>query len=535
MGSMIVLQTDCLILGGGLAGWMAARETAAAGVKTTLLHDGMGASPWVHGFNVPVHPEDSADLFLRDTLASGRGLSDPALARALCQDAAEVFDEMRALGLSFNREKDGGYQALRPLGASWPRVVSIGNETGAEILTRLKETLRDSVTELPGTRALKLLKDGGRVCGALAYDAAGKRWLTLRAKAVVLACGGYCGIYPFSTNKRDSGGDGVAMAYEAGAELCDMEFIQFEPSAAVWPRELAGTSVITTLLFEGAVLRNRDGERFMLRYGSDGDRVSKDVMSRRIVAEIARGKGTEHGGVYMDITGVDPARLASGYQMYVRRYREVGIDITKEWIELAPAPHTALGGVRVDAQGRATVRGLFACGEVMGGLHGANRIGGNAGLETLVFGRRAGRTAAAFVNSAGTCCAMPEPAPRLAGESCASQLEALRHGMREALWNGVNAVRDMQGLEKAVNVFSNGLEAVSALRGGDTQEAFELLRLKNDMIAARLTALSALARTDSLGCHARSDHPQEAKRAYRVRVRRDDNAQPYVWKEDLEA
>lgn len=406
---MITLQTDCLILGGGLAGWMAAREAAAAGLKTMLLHDGMGASPWVHGFNVPVYPEDSADIFLQDTLASGQGLSDPALARALCQDAAEVFDEIRAMGLSFNREKDGSYQALRPLGASWPRVVSIGNETGAAILTRLKEMLKGSVTELPATRALKLLKDGSRVCGALAYDAAGKRWLNLRANAVVLACGGYCGIYPVSTNKRDSGGDGVAMAYEAGAELCDMEFIQFEPSAAVWPRELVGTSVITTLLFEGAVLRNRDGERFMLRYGPEGDRVSKDVMSRRIVAEIARGKGTEHGGIYMDITGVDPARLASGYQMYVQRYRNVGIDITKEWIELAPAPHTALGGVRVDAQGHSTVQGLFACGEVMGGLHGANRIGGNAGLETLVFGRRAGRAAAAFARSAGR--ATPSPSP----------------------------------------------------------------------------------------------------------------------------
>lgn len=323
--------------------------------------------------------------FCRTRWRAGRDSATPLWARALCQDAAEIFDEIRAMGLSFNREKNGSYQALRPLGASWPRVVSIGNETGAAILTRLKETLQGSVTELSATRALKLLKDGSRVCGALAYDAAGKRWLNLRANAVVLACGGYCGIYPVSTNKRDSGGDGVAMAYEAGAELCDMEFIQFEPSAAVWPRELVGTSVITTLLFEGAVLRNRDGERFMLRYGPEGDRVSKDVMSRRIVAEIARGKGTEHGGIYMDITGVDPARLASGYQMYVQRYRNVGIDITKEWIELAPAPHTALGGVRVDAQGHSTVQGLFACGEVMGGLarrkpHRRKRRAGDPGV-----------------------------------------------------------------------------------------------------------------------------------------------------------
>ena len=213
----------------------------------------------------------------------------------------------------------------------------------------------------------------------------------------------------------------------------------------------------------------------------------------------------------------------------------MGIDITKEWIELAPAPHTALGGVRVDAQGHSTVQGLFACGEVMGGLHGANRIGGNAGLETLVFGRRAGRAAAAFARSAGPCNAEPEPAPQLAEESCSSKIAALRRGMREALWDGVNAVRDAQGLQKAINVFSDGLEAVSALRGVDAQESFELLRLKNDMIAAHLTALSALTRADSLGCHARSDYPQEAKHTYRVMARMDENARPYVWKEDLES
>lgn len=171
----------------------------------------------------------------------------------------------------------------------------------------------------------------------------------------------------------------------------------------------------------------------------------------------------------------------------------------------------------------------------MGGLHGANRIGGNAGLETLVFGRRAGRAAAAFARSRGPCNAAPESAPQLAEESCSSKIAALRRGMREALWDGVNAVRDAQGLQKAITCFPMVWKPWSALRGVVHRSAFELFRLKNDMIAAYLTALSALTRADSLGCHARSDYPQEAKHTYRVMARMDENARPYVWKEDLES
>ncbi|NCB06422.1 MAG: FAD-binding protein, partial [Clostridia bacterium] len=351
-------------------------------------------------------------------------MSDPSLASALCGDARTVFDELQQLGLCFNRDGEQ-YQALRPLGASYPRVVSIGNETGAAALKKLRELLNGQVTELAGTRAVRLLTSGGRVCGALALDQRKKEWLTLPARAVILACGGFCGVYPMSTNKRGSGGDGVAMAYEVGAKLCDMEFIQFEPSGAVWPSSLVGTSMITTLFFEGAVLRNRSGERFMLRYGEDGERVGKDVLARRIAEEIAAGQGTEHGGVYFDATGVGAERLKRDYAMYVERYGRVGIDLSAQPIELAPMPHTSLGGVRIDADGRTTVEGLFACGEVTGGLHGANRIGGSAGLETFVFGRRAGRSAAQYAKNA------PEITPKTEtiayGEaSIASKLTALR-------------------------------------------------------------------------------------------------------------
>lgn len=525
-----MIQTDCLIIGGGLAGWMAAYETVNAGLKTTLLQDGMGASPWVHGFNAPVHPGDSATTFLEDTLRSGQGLSNPSLAEALCNDACAAFDRLRAMSLSFNQD-EGGYQTLRPLGSSYPRVVSIGNETGMAVLQKLKDTLAGRVTVLPRTRAIRLLKNTDRVTGALAFDKRSKNWLVLQARSVILACGGFCGIYPLSTNKRDSGGDGIAMAYEAGASLCDLEFIQFEPSAAVWPPSLIGTSVITTLFFEGAVLRNRNGERFMLRYSPEGERTGKDVLARRIAQEIADNRGTEHGGVYMDITGVAHEKLLSEYAMYVKRYLDVGIDISKQWIELAPAPHTSLGGIRIDAHGRSEVKGLFACGEVIGGLHGANRIGGSAGLETLVFGQRAGCSAAAYAAHTPQG-EVHVKVPTTDGKPIGDRLLALQSDMRAALRGGVGAVREEKNLHTAVEVLKASLAELGTLSGSTILETYERMRLRNDMTAALLTALAAQARTASLGCHSRAEDPtKDGRPLYRVVISKGENG-PELRKEN---
>ena len=511
-----MIAADCLILGGGLAGWMAARECVLQGLRPLIVQDGMGASPWVHGFNVPVHPEDSPECFLTDTLKSGQGLSTPALAAALWGDAVPVLRLLESLGLTFNRE-GGGYQLLRPLGASHPRVASIGNETGVAVLRALKKELHGRVDELPETRALRLITDHGRIAGARCYGRREHSWISVAAGAVVLASGGYCGIFPVSTNKRDSGGDGVAMAYHAGARLCDMEFIQFEPSAALWPQALVGTSMITTLLFEGAVLRNRAGERFMLRYGPEGERVGKDVMARCIAGEVAAGRGTPHGGVFFDATAVGRERLEAGYAMYMERYRSVGIDLASQWIELGPAPHTSLGGVQADASGATSLEGLFACGEVMGGLHGANRIGGNAGLETLVFGRRAGQSAARYAKS-GKRAALREGNIAYASQSCADFLREGRDAMGRALQTAAGPVRQAEALGQAEASLSGLLAQTGALRGCDAQEEFHRLRLENDLTAALMTVKSALARNDTLGCHCRSDCPEAAATPYRVTV-----------------
>ena len=472
------------------------------------------------------------DTFIRDTLDSGQGLSDSRLASTLAKDSVELVSLLSTLGLGFNCTGDT-YRLLHPLGSTHPRVASIGSETGAAVLKALRAALDGKVEEYKHMRALRLLTSDGRVTGAQAYDRAKKQWLNIAAPATVLASGGYCGIYPVSTNKRDSGGDGVAMAFNAGAQLCDMEFIQFEPSAAIWPKALIGTSVITTLLFEGAVLRNGKGERFMLQYGKEGERVGKDVLTRCISLEIANGNGTEHGGVYMDVTGVSNDRLKADYAMYVKRYHAVEVDLKTQWIEIAPAPHTSLGGVRIYQDASTTLPGLFACGEVAGGLHGANRIGGNAGLETMVFGRRAGRSAAGYADSHLTV--QPDDClPAHGKHSCAQRLAAMRTQMRNALWSGVNAIRAAQSLETAARELRELLAEIRDMRGIDAQEEFICRRLDNDITAALLTAVAAQERKDTLGCHIRSDYPKRMAAPYRVVVQTDGGAEIQVQKESID-
>ena len=514
---------------------MAARETLSQGLDTLMVLDGSGASPWVHGFNHPVRQGDSAEVFLEDTLRSGQGLSDPRLARALCENSGVIFDELRRLGLSFNMTDAGEYQAIRPLGASYPRVISIGNETGVAVLEKLRALTAGKLRQLPHARAVRLLRQDGRVCGALVFDQRKKAWTPIFARAVVLCSGGFCGIFPITTNKRDSGGDGCAMAYEAGAELCDMEFIQFEPSASVWPPALNGTSMITTLFFEGAVLRNKEGERFMLRYGPEAERVGKDILARRIAAEIASGKGTEHGGVYMDITGVDPDRLDRDYPMYVKRYMDVGIDIKRQMIELAPAPHTSLGGVRIDEHGRTTLDGLFACGEVTGGIHGANRIGGSAGLETLVFGRLAGKAAADYASRQREASETAVDLPAGDGAPAADALAEARSRMRQTLWESAHVIRTEEGLTEGIGTLQALLSEAEATRGSGAEEGFLAMRLRNDLTTALMVLLAARERRETVGCHVRGDHPERERNEYRVVIRKDASGHMAAERAELEA
>ena len=363
-------MTDVLVIGGGLAGWRAAQAAVRAGCSVRLVANGRGNSPEIHALNCPVHPDDSVELYIEDTMRSGKGANDRALVETLCRESVALKDEF-----PFDRDPDGGYKLLRTLGASVPRCVSIGHAIGEYALREIQRELEGKIEVVEG-RVTKI-------------D-------FTEARSVILATGGWCGKYPFTTNPPYLRGDGIELAKALGAAVRDMEVVQYEPTVALAPPRLRGIPVITTMLFEGATFRNSEGREFLR-----DKHVNKDEMTAAILSEIAAGRGVD-GGIWYDATGVSSETMAGRYGATYARYAAVNIDISKTPMLVAPAPHTSLGGVVIDVKCRVLdekgrpIPGLFAAGEVTGGLHGLNRLGGNAGTETLVFGKIAGESAAGF-------------------------------------------------------------------------------------------------------------------------------------------
>lgn len=401
-------SVDVLIIGGGLAGWRAAEAAVKAGASVALVANGAGNSPDIHAINVPVRPDDSAERFIEDTLRSGRGGCDKSLVEVLCRESVKLKDEF-----PFDRNPDGSYKLLQPLGCSVPRCVTIGHKIGAYALAKIKRDLAGKVEVVEGrvtslTRNFALYTLHFTLC-----DDDGTR----AARSVVVATGGWCGKYDFSDNPPELRGDGIDMAVKLGAATRDMDSVQYEPTVALAPAKLRGIPVITTMLFEGATFRNANGDEFLAdKYAN------KDEISRAIFAEIEAGRGVPVGsrvparprasgtlaptmcGVWFDATKVPQEVLNTVYIDTVKRYKTAGMDISCEPMLVAPAPHTSLGGLVIDTRCRVLradgtpIPGLFAAGEVTGGIHGFNRIGGNAGTETLVFGRIAGSEAASYAN-----------------------------------------------------------------------------------------------------------------------------------------
>ena len=378
-------MTDVLVIGGGLAGWRAAEAAVKRGASVALVANGVGNSPDIHALNVPVRADDSVERFIDDTLTSGKGACDPKLVEVLCRESVKLADEF-----PFDRNADGSYKLLQPLGCSVPRCVSIDHKIGAWILAKIKRDLSDKVEVIHG-RATQLFHNYSLFT---IHYSLGDDDGTCTARSVVIATGGWCGKYAFSDNPPELRGDGIDLAVNLGAATRDMNLVQYEPTVALAPAKLRCIPVITTMLYEGATFRNRLGDEFLA-----DKHANKDEISRAILAEIKAGRGVD-GGVWFDATGVPREILETTYIDTVRRYASAGVDITREPMLVAPAPHTSLGGLVIDARCHvlradgSPIPGLFAAGEVTGGVHGANRIGGNAGTEVLVFGRIAGESAA---------------------------------------------------------------------------------------------------------------------------------------------
>ncbi|MGI6084035.1 MAG: L-aspartate oxidase [Acetivibrionales bacterium] len=534
-----LLKTDVLIIGSGLTGLMSAYFTnVPKNMTVTVLSSGDGASPHVIGFNIPLHKDDSVECFINDTLKGGYYQNDKRLVDALCHDSIELVSILESIGFKFDMDKDQ-YFLRQPLGATFPRVVGEANNTGRSIMEKLYSKLskRENVQFLDYHRALRLLVNNSTIRGVLAFDLNKNKFVCIEAKAIVMACGGYCNIYPFSTNPSDISGDGIAMAYYAGLSLIDLEFVQFEPTSVVYPTELRGMGISTTMCHEGAAFRNKDGERFMLKYGPDGEKANKDVLAKLIYEEIQKGNANHRGAVYFDVTGLGPERLRKSYGMFVDKFKTYNVDITKEYIQIAPASHTSLGGIAVSPDCSTSIAGLYACGEIIGGLHGANRIGGNAGLETMVFGRRAGISVSDYIKNTDDPAALSEKqwsdwlegnefsifstqSKKITGE----QMKAIRELMQETISDALNVIREERGLKSASERLLNVIDELNNLGvNDDPHDMFIKLRLHNDLTTAYLLSLSALERKETVGCHIRSDSQPPVGEPYHTKVTKDSN------------
>lgn len=399
------IECDVLVIGGGAAATMAAISAKDNGANVLLIDKGQmgksGCSPNAHGGMALYYkdPNDSWRIHTEDTLMSGGFMNDQELVSTMTHQARRFVALLERFGCLFDRDKDGSYSVRRFGGHAYARSVFSGDETGHEMMIGLKkEMLRSGVHYMDETMATRIMIQDGRAVGAACLHIPTGDMYYIRAAAIILATACAAGIWPSASERQR--GDGFSLALRAGAELVDMEFIQYHPTHAWWPFGVRG-SVSEGFRSEGGYLLNSEGERFMERYDPEKKELAtRDKVSVSIYKEIRAGRGAEHGGIYASVSHLPSKYVEERLRVIFRKYMSYGYDIRKEAIELRPRPHYSNGGVKINVRCQTKVPGLYAAGAVTGGVHGANRLGSNALVDILVFGDIAGREAALEVAAA---------------------------------------------------------------------------------------------------------------------------------------
>jgi succinate dehydrogenase/fumarate reductase flavoprotein subunit len=524
------VQTDILILGAGGAGLCAALHAAdrSPALSIAVVVKGLlgraGCTRMVQGgYNAVLTEPDSLDAHFLDTLAGGGWINDQELVWTLVAEApARVLELESRYGCLFDRTQEGRIHQKPFAGQSHDRTIHKGDLTGIEIMNRLSEQVlrRENIRALEECRAVELLLDGaGRCAGALVLDVRTGRFVVVTARATLLAMGGGPTMYKVIACSADKAADGIALAYRAGLPLRDMEMIQFHPTGLVIPDSLmTGALLEEGLRGAGGYLRNGRGERYMERYDPKRmERSTRDLVSRASFLEVTEGRGTPNGGVWIDVSHLGADVVERSFRGMVRRCRDFGRDLARGPVEVGPTTHFMMGGVVVDTACRTAIEGLFAAGEDTGGVHGANRLGGNGVAESTVFGGIAGDVMADFV--AGRAApgdrggALGEVIERLTAplERRGGDLYALQRELREVMWERAGLVRDGAGLKTAVATaerIAGELERTGIPGGASFNLAWQdWMNLTSQAAVAHLIATSALARTESRGAHYRSDLP----------------------------
>jgi succinate dehydrogenase / fumarate reductase flavoprotein subunit len=553
-----LMEPDVLIVGAGAAGLRAAIELTRAGVDVLVLgkrRHGDAHTVWAAGginaYLGNVDPDDSWEIHAADTVGEGHFVNDPRMVETLAREAPERILELRDWGCPFSLTDDGELNQ-RYFGAqSFRRTCFAGDTTGEAMLgTLVNKAKEEGVPYREDVYVTRLLKSGGRVNGAAGFDLASGRRLLFRARAVVMAAGGYTSIYRRGSSRPDeNNGDAMALAYEAGAALKDMEFVQFHPTGMVEPAEMDGRLVTEAVRGEGGRLYNVGGERFMERYSPDHMELdARDVVARANYREIQEGRSTPEGAVLLDVSHRDPEFIKERLPNMYEQFMEQGVDITGEPMKVSPTAHYGMGGIEVDPQTCATaVEGLYAVGESAAGVHGANRLGGNSLAETVVFGKILGEhlvdvidglpatpfdlaaaqdhlaDLGAPVNGTG-----PERAEGLIGE------------LRHLIWDKAGIVRTGEGLREGIEGLRRLMERADRLEGPyappdhSGQGLERVLNLRAMLVAAEAVMRGALLREESRGAHHREDFPVESD-VWRTNVlcARDDGGGMHLWTEPV--
>lgn len=556
---------DVLVIGAGGAGLRAAIEASAAGVSVGVIcksllgkaHTVM-AEGGIAAALSNVDERDNWKVHFSDTMRGGQYINNWRMAELHAKEAPDRVRELEAWGAVFDRTKDGRILQRNFGGHRYPRLAHVGDRTGLEMIRTLQDHgIHQGMEVHMECTVVTILKDGGQVAGVLAYDRERGRFKVFQARAVILATGGIGRAYKITSNSWEGTGDGISLAYHAGAELIDMEFVQFHPTGMVWPPSVQGLLVTEGVRGEGGVLRNRDGKRFMFESIPDnyknqtaeseeegwlytqGDKnsrrppelLTRDHVARCIMREIKAGRGSPHGGVYLDISWISE-KLSNSTEhikkklpsMYHQFKELAGIDITKEPMEVGPTTHYMMGGIRVDADSQmSNVPGLFAAGECAAGINGANRLGGNSLSDLLVFGKRAGEFAAQYAKKSkdktiskddiekGEKSAL-EPFSK-AQDGKAESPYSVQHDLQEMMQDLVGIVRNEAEMKEAlagIRTLWGRAERVGVMGHREYNPGWHTaLDLNHLLTVSEAITVSALERKESRGAHFREDYPEK--------------------------
>ena len=523
-------EHDVLIIGAGGAGLRAAIEALAAGARVAVVSKSLlgkahtvMAEGGIAAAMANVDKADSWRTHFRDTMRGGKLMNNWRMAQLHAMEAPDRVRELEQWGALFDRTSDGDILQRAFGGHTFKRLCHVGDRTGLEMIRTLQDRgVQMGFDVFMECTIIRLLTDGKRVIGAFGYWREQGRFVVLKAKAVVMATGGIGKAYRITSNSWEYTGDGMALAYDAGAELLGMEFVQFHPTGMVWPPGVQGILVTEAVRGEGGILRNKNGERFMEKYDPKRMELStRDVVARSIYTEVREGRGSEHGGAYLDISHKPAEYVKQKLPSMYHQFKELAdVDITKGPMEVGPTCHYIMGGIRVEAEtGAASLQGLYAAGECAAGLHGANRLGGNSLSDLLVFGRRAGLAAAAYASKASAAYAneaqiaeaereMLAPFERSDGENPYS----VHRDLQEVMQNLVGIFRVEEDMNKAMGELGKLKARAARVRVEGSRLFNPGWHLTNDLksmlTVSEAVTRSALARKESRGAHSRIDFPK---------------------------